>query len=222
MTASQHPSQPITKTPGQGYVIERAIRAALKLPLHCGDINRVRREAREANSGSFKAAPPLRRRRMVPPRSRLSDSGSFKAAPPLRRVIYLSPFLRRCHSGSFKAAPPLRLLQRAPAGAELANSGSFKAAPPLRPARRSMYARPVPDSGSFKAAPPLRPLPATTTTRSPTVIRAALKLPLHCGHINRRVAFNADVIRAALKLPLHCGASLEVRRTTEVVGFGQL
>ena len=108
-------------------------------------------------------------------------------------------------SGSSKAAPPLRDEPEAALYAPVRNSGSSKAAPPLRV--QALEADPflTTDSGSSKAAPPLRVRHHPLRPRPARQIRAALKLPLHCGNVPSWRRARGMLIRAALKLPLHCG-----------------
>ena len=66
------------------YGSREEIRAALKLPLHCGLLVGVVESTGKEDSGSSKAAPPLRGRSSQVCYHRIQHSGSSKAAPPLR------------------------------------------------------------------------------------------------------------------------------------------
>ena len=78
------------------------------------------------------------------------------------------------------------------------------------------------DSGSSKAAPPLRGNRIMVNIMATITIRAALKLPLHCGTLPGDYGDKEFKIRAALKLPLHCGPTTVSMSSRSCPRFGQL
>ena len=118
---------------GQHRRAECHVRAASRLPLHCG-------EARRGFIYRYEARP-----------------GSLSAAPPLRQVVRDGRRLRMACPGSLSAAPPLRLDQ-----------GGHQ---PLRGVT----------SGQPLGCPSIAATPKQTGWSSLSPVRAASRLPLHCG-----------------------------------------